>query len=405
MTNNRPGKKLSVTALLLSAAMFAAPLAAHEGHEHKADPAMVERGRMLVTAGSCNDCHTPWKMTEAGPAPDMSRMLSGHPENGPDPEGTYAGHDMGIIGPTFTSFRLPFGVTYSYNLTPDKETGLGNWTEDMFVRALQTGKHMGGEGRVIMPPMPWPFIGALEEADLKSMFAYLQTIPAVKNKVPAHKVPEEVIAGMTAGHAQQTAAMIAAKVPRHPLPMPAATGDAKRDALIARGRTLVTIGGCNDCHTPWKPNAAGVPEPDLSRMLMGHPTDAPDPASAHTGHDMAIIGPTFTAFGMPFGVVYTSNLTPDPETGLGKWSKAMFVKTMRTGINSVGAERPLMPPMPWPALAQLSDADLGAIWEYLRVIPGIKNKTPASKVPAEVAAKMTAGNKAIATATANHKKK
>lgn len=83
----------------------------------------------------------------------------------------------------------------------------------------------------------------------------------------------------------------------------------------------------------------------------------------------------------------------------------MFVKTLRTGVNNVGAERGLLPPMPWPQLAQLSDADLGAIWEYLRVVPSIKNTTPADKVPAEVIAKITADNKAITTAMANHKKK
>lgn len=404
MTNHRTKTFPSLTtALLFSAATLSAPLTTHAADDAKTKANMVERGRMLVTAGSCNACHTPWKMTEAGPAPDMSRMLSGHPENGPDPESTYTGHDMAIIGPDFTSFRLPFGVTYSFNLTPDKETGLGNWTEAMFVRALQTGKHMGGDGRVIMPPMPWPFIGALEENDLKSIFAYLQTIPAVKNKVPEHKVPAEVIAGMTAGHAQQTAAMIAAKAPRHPLPMPAATGDAKHDAVIARGRALVTIGGCNDCHTPWKPNAAGVPEPDLSRMLMGHPEGAPDPESKNSGHDTAVIGPTFTAFGMPFGVVYTRNLTPDPDTGLGKWTKAQFIKTMRTGVNS--AEHGLLPPMPWDSLAQLSDADLTALWEYLRTVPAIKNAVPAPKVPAEVVAQITAGNKKMSVAMANQKKK
>lgn len=413
MTNYQTEQKFSFTAtLLFSAVMLTAPLVAHAADAAKSVAAapgvskesLVERGRMLVTAGSCNDCHTPWKLTEAGPAPDMSRMLSGHPEHGPDPEGTYAGHDMAIIGPDFTSFRLPFGVTYSYNLTPDKETGLGNWTEDMFVRALQTGKHLGGEARVIMPPMPWPFIGALEETDLKAIFAYLQSIPAIKNQVPPHKVPEDVIVGMTTGHAQQTAAMKAAKVPRNPIPQPVSTGDAKRDGQIARGRTLVTIGGCNDCHTPWKANASGVPEPDFSRMLSGQPEGGSDPASAYTGHDIAVIGPSFTSFAMPFGTVYSRNLTPDPETGLGKWTKAMFVKTLRTGVNNVGAERGLLPPMPWPQLAQLSDADLGAIWEYLRIIPSIKNTTPADKVAAEVVAKLTAGNKTIASAMANHKK-
>lgn len=400
MTNNRINKNYS---MLFSVTLLVAPLIAHAADDGKAS--MVERGRILVTAGGCVDCHTPWHMTEKGPAPDMSRMLSGHPENGPDPEGAYAGHDMAIIGPDFTSFRLPFGVTYSFNLTPDKETGLGNWTEDIFVRALKTGKHMGAEGRVIMPPMPWSFIGALDESDLKSIFAYLQSIPAVKNKVPAHKVPDEVIAGMTAGHAQQTAAMKTAGAPRHPLPVPASTGDQTRDAQIARGRTLVTIGGCNDCHTPWKPNAAGAPEPDLSRMLMGHPADASDPASSHTGHDMAVIGPTFTAFAMPFGVVYTRNLTPDPETGLGKWTKEQFIKTLRTGIDTTGPDRGILPPMPWSSLAQMSDADLTAIWEYLRIVPAIKNQTPAAKVPEQFIANITAGYKAMNTAMANSETK
>jgi mono/diheme cytochrome c family protein len=393
----------SPAATLLLTVLFAVPAVSVAAD--KGNAAMVERGRLLVTVGSCNDCHTPWKMTEKGPAPDTSRMLSGHPEGAPDPDSALAEGDIAIIGPTFTSFRLPFGVTYAYNLTPDKETGLGNWTEDTFVRALQTGKHMGGEGRIIMPPMPWPFVGALEVNDLKAIFAYLQTIPAVKNAVSAHKVPAEVVEGMTKGHAQQTAAMIAAKAPRHPLPVPAATGDTARDARIARGRTLVTIGGCNDCHTPWKANAAGVPEPDLSRMLMGHPADAADPASAYKGNDVGIIGPTFTAFTLPFGTVYAPNLTPDADTGLGKWSKEQFITTMRSGISAKSAERGILPPMPWTALAQASDADLTAIWEYLRVVPAIRNQAPAAKVPAEVIAQVASGNKAMTLAMKNGKKK
>ena len=75
-----------------------------------------------------------------------------------------------------------------------------------------------------------------------------------------------------------------------------------RGERVARGRYLVTIGSCNDCHTPWKFNQEfQVPEPDMSRMLSGHPAGAPDPASEYQGHDMAIIGPTFTSFRFPFG--------------------------------------------------------------------------------------------------------
>ncbi|HEX2660965.1 MAG TPA: diheme cytochrome c-553 [Polyangia bacterium] len=165
-----------------------------------ADP--VARGRVLVSIGGCNDCHTPMKFDpEIGmPVPDMTRMLSGHPEGAPDPESTLAGHDNGAIGATFTSFRLPFGVVYSFNLTPDLETGLGRWTEDMFVRAVRTGRHMGGNGRPIMPPMPWPNLAQQSDDDLKAIFAYLHSIPAVHNDVPAPRVPEQAMAAIAGSY-------------------------------------------------------------------------------------------------------------------------------------------------------------------------------------------------------------
>jgi hypothetical protein len=68
------------------------------------------------------------------------------------------------------------------NLTPDKDTGLGSWTEQNFIEAMRTGKHMG-KGRPILPPMPWQAIGQLPDEDLKALFAYLKTVPAVKNKI------------------------------------------------------------------------------------------------------------------------------------------------------------------------------------------------------------------------------
>jgi len=160
----------------------------------------VERGRYLVTLGGCNDCHTPWVFNkELGmPVPDMSRMLSGHPEGAPDPGGTVAPTDIGAIGPTFTSFKLPFGVVYSPNLTPDKLTGMGSWTEEMFVRAMRTGKHLGGQGRAILPPMPWMNLAGLTDGDLKAVFAFLRSVPPIHNGVPAPKVPEPVINQITA---------------------------------------------------------------------------------------------------------------------------------------------------------------------------------------------------------------
>jgi len=162
----------------------------------------VARGRLLVSIGGCNDCHTPMKFDpELGmPVPDMTRMLSGHPAGGPDPASTLSGHDMAAIGPTFTSFRLPFGVVYPANLTPDRDTGLGGWTEEMFLRAVRTGRHMGGAGRPILPPMPWMTLAQQSDDDLKAVFAYLQSVPAIRNDVPAPKVPDAAMDAIAAAY-------------------------------------------------------------------------------------------------------------------------------------------------------------------------------------------------------------
>ena len=159
----------------------------------------VARGALLVHIGGCNHCHTPWVFEpKLGiPVPDMKRMLSGHPAGGPDPEGNRGKHDVALIGPTFTSFAMPFGTVYAPNLTPHKDRGLGSWTEKMFIDAFRKGKHMGGDGRAILPPMPWMDLAALPDADLKALFAYLRTIPESDNAVPDHKVPEAAYMAVT----------------------------------------------------------------------------------------------------------------------------------------------------------------------------------------------------------------
>ncbi len=153
----------------------------------------VERGRFLVTAMGCNDCHTPLALGPNGPAPDMARMLSGHPEGlvmpaAPAlPEGPW-----GVVAShTLTAWNGPWGTSFTANLTPDEETGLGKWTEDEFVATLKTGRHLG-RGRQILPPMPWQNAAQVPEADLRAMFAYLRTIPAVKNHVPQPLPPASV---------------------------------------------------------------------------------------------------------------------------------------------------------------------------------------------------------------------
>ena len=144
----------------------------------------VERGAYMVTIMGCNDCHTPWKMGAQGPEPDMSRELSGHPaEMKLPPPPAAAGPWIWSGAATNTAFAGPWGVSFTANLTPDKETGLGNWTEEMFLATFRTARHQG-KGRPILPPMPVKMIGKATDEDLKSIFAYLQSITPVKNKVP-----------------------------------------------------------------------------------------------------------------------------------------------------------------------------------------------------------------------------
>ncbi|HEV7559339.1 MAG TPA: hypothetical protein VGO00_27880 [Kofleriaceae bacterium] len=163
----------------------------------------MKRGLDLVHAGACNDCHTPMAFDDklGMPVPRMDRMLSGHPQGASDPKSTLADGDQAVIGPTFTSFGLPFGVVYAANLTPDKATGLGGWDAQMFVRAMRTGRHMGLQGRPVMPPMPWMSLAELADDDLLAIWSYLQTIPAIENRVPDPKVPPAVFDEITKGYA------------------------------------------------------------------------------------------------------------------------------------------------------------------------------------------------------------
>jgi hypothetical protein len=157
--------------------------------------ATVRRGEYLVTLGGCNDCHTPWKMGPNGPMPDMSRMLSGHPEAlvvqsaPPAPAQPW----MATVSGTFTAWSGPWGTSFSANLTPDPETGLGKWTAQNFIESMRTGRHMG-RGRPILPPMPWPNYAKATDDDLKAMFAYLKTVPAIQNRVPDPIPPEAATA-------------------------------------------------------------------------------------------------------------------------------------------------------------------------------------------------------------------
>jgi len=156
----------------------------------KVEKSPVERGKYLVTVGGCNDCHTPKVMSPEGiPMEDTTRVLSGQPHDAPYP--TWSPQDMqqrnalALSSSSFTAWAGPWGVSFTANLTPDKETGLGEWTEEAFIQALRTGKHQGQpDGRDILPPMPWFNFRQMSDSDLKAVWAYLRSLPPIHNEVP-----------------------------------------------------------------------------------------------------------------------------------------------------------------------------------------------------------------------------
>jgi mono/diheme cytochrome c family protein len=152
------------------------------------------RVKYLVDIMGCHDCHTPMKMGPKGPEWDLDRALSGHPENlaMPAAPALPPGPWIGVAAATFTAWSGPWGTSFTANLTPDKETGLGDWTEEMFIATMKTGRHQG-KGRPLLPPMPYFNLQKLTDEDIKSVFAYLQSLTPIHNKVPAPIDPEELV--------------------------------------------------------------------------------------------------------------------------------------------------------------------------------------------------------------------
>lgn len=156
------------------------------------DNPVAARGRYLVHAMGCVDCHTPHKSGPAGIEPDMTRFMSGHPagmEVLPAPT-LAAGPWMMTATGSMTAWAGPWGVSYTANLTPDEETGLGTWTAQTFVDTIRTGRHMGN-GRQILPPMPVEAIKNFNDDDLRAIFVYLKSLPPLRNRVPAPTPPVE----------------------------------------------------------------------------------------------------------------------------------------------------------------------------------------------------------------------
>lgn len=156
---------------------------------------VIERGRYLVDTSGCHDCHTPFKLGENGPEPDMSRMLSGHPAElqMPPVPALPEGPWLVVSSATNTAWAGPWGVSFTANLTPDDDTGLGQWSAKNFRDTIRSGRHLG-RGRQILPPMPYPVYNHMTDADLDAIHAYLRTIPPVRNAVPEPLPPSATAA-------------------------------------------------------------------------------------------------------------------------------------------------------------------------------------------------------------------
>ena len=164
----------------------------------------------------------------------------------------------------------------------------------------------------------------------------------------------------------------------------AATVGGRAATTVERGAYLVAVAGCDDCHTPMRLGANG-PEPDLSRRLAGHPEDFPLAAPGELGRGWLWAGAaTNTAFAGPWGISFATNLTPDLQTGLGIYTEESFAAALRTGQH-MGAGRPILPPMPWPAYRNMTDDDLKAVWAYLQTVAPVRNQVPEVAPPAGAA--------------------
>ena len=140
------------------------------------DTALINQGKYLVSVSGCNDCHTSKVMTDQGPALDSNLYLAGHPAA------------LGL--PPADAVKGPWGTSFAANLTPDS-TGIGMWTEAQFIRAFQHGDAKGIAGnRKLLPPMPWQVYQQMKPEDVRAIFAYLKSIPPVKNVVPEPIAPQ-----------------------------------------------------------------------------------------------------------------------------------------------------------------------------------------------------------------------
>jgi len=265
-------------------------------------PERVQRGQYIFVSHACIDCHAEHVSKELGSAlaPDA------HP----------AGAVMALEG-------LP-GRLVASNLTPDRETGLGDWSDDEISRAIREG--VDRNGRALFPMMPYTAYHSMSDDDVAALVAYLRSLPAVRRELPPTQIDFPVKYLINNAPEPIT----------HPVMGP------DPEDPVAVGKYLTTTTACGECHTP------------------------SDRGKAITGMDLAG-GVSFTTGEYRAA---SANITPD-ASGIGYYDEALFIEAMRTGVVRA---RKLNPAMPYEYFKNFSDRDLKAMFAYLRTVPPVKHR-------------------------------
>jgi len=224
------------------------------------------------------------------------------------------------------------GRVVANNLTSDSQTGAGSWTDDQLARAIREG--VGHDGRALFPIMPYPRFHSMSDEDLASIVVYLRSLPPVNRELPSTEIvfPVKYL------------------IRNAPVPLQGAVASPDPANRLAYGKYLITIGGCEDCHTPAH-NGQDIPGMDFAGGFL-----------------LQVPGETASA---------AANLTRD-ASGIGYYDEALFLEAMCTG--SVRA-RKLSPLMPFAVYRNMTDDDLKAIFAYLRTVKAVRHRVDNSLPP------------------------
>jgi mono/diheme cytochrome c family protein len=276
----------------------------------EATPQRLERGRYIASSLSgCLFCHS---------SADWSKHGS------PLFPGTEGAGEIEPFG------GLP-GRIVAPNLTPDQQTGAGNWTDDQLARSIREGT--GHDGRALFPMMPYPHFKNMSDEDLASVVVYLRSLPPIHNELP----PTEIIFP------------VKYLIRSAPEPIEGSVSRPDPSDRVKWGEYLVTLAGCSDCHSP---------------ADKGSPIHGMDFA----GGELMQVGKLAAA---------TANITPD-ATGISYYDEALFIQAIRTGYVKA---RELSSIMPFGVYGKLTDDDLKAMFAYLRTLKPVKHRVDNSEAP------------------------